>query len=371
MPFRFFRRLSIAPGLTLNLSKRGVSVSAGPQGARFTMGTSGTRATAGLRGTGLHYTLVNPHRKLVSALTQNQADKPSQGSANPGSDVSGQVPRAAPLPKLGWLQRLALGTDVKLFIEGWQAWGRADIDQALTCFNEVPVASKAGVDAAWSAALLYVQREQLAQAAGLLQRVLNDPHALGQTFREQGFTPRVQVPVTPEIVATMLPVKASAQLLLAEVQQSMGEHQAALKTLSQALPAPADSFASSPVDPVMLAAFGELALESQDIDAMRHFNTLAASLGNDSPVHTVVMYYRAQTLFEKKLYEAALAVLTPALRRTRDRSLALLLNIRFLRAQTYVALNRAAQARREFERIYAEDPKFEGVREALGFPPLP
>jgi tetratricopeptide (TPR) repeat protein len=359
MPFRFFRRLRIARGLTLNLSKRGVSVSAGPQGARFTMGTSGTRATAGLTGTGLHYTLVNPHKKLVSALKQNQAGE------------SDHVRASAPLPKLGWLQRLSLSSDVKLFIEGWQAWGRTDIDQALTCFNEVPVASKAWVDAAWSAALLYVQREQLTQAAALLQRVLNDSHALGQTFREQGFTPRVQVPVTPEIVATMLPVKASAQLLLAEVQQSMGEHTAALKTLSQALPAPADSFVPSQLDPVMVAAFGELALESQDIDAMRHFNALAAALGNDSPVHTVVMYYRAQALFEKKLYEAALAVLTPALRRTRDRNPALLLNIRFLRAQTYGALNRAAQARREFERIYAEDPAFEGVREALGLPPVP
>jgi len=371
MPFRFFHRFRIARGLTLNLSKRGVSVSAGPQGARFTMGTSGTRATAGLTGTGLHYTLVNPHRKVVRALTQNQADEPNQSSANQGSDASGQAPPSAPLPKLGWLQRLALSSDVKFFIEGWQAWGRTDIDQALTCFNEVPVGSKAGVDAAWSAALLYVQREQLAQAAGLLQRVLNDSHALGQTFGEQGFTPRAQVPVTAEIVATMLPVKASAQLLLAEVQQSMGEHQAALKTLSQALPAPADSFVSSQVDPVMLAAFGELALESQDIDAMHHFNTLASSLNNDSPVHTVVMYYRAQTLFEEKLYEAALAVLTSALRRTRDRSPALLLNIRFLRAQTYVALNRAVQARREFERIYAKDPAFEGVREALGLPPVP
>jgi len=371
MPFRFFRRLRIARGLTLNLSKRGVSVSAGPQGARFTMGTSGTRATVGLTGTGLHYTLINPHRKLISAFAQNQSDEPNQGIPNQGSGAPGQVPPSAPLPKLGWLQRLALGSDVKRFIEGWQAWGRGDIDQALTCFNEVPVASKAGVDAAWSAALLYVQREQLTQAAALLQRVLKDSQALGQTFREQGFTPRVQVPVTPEIVATMLPVKASAQLLLAEVQQTMGEHTAALKTLSQALPAPADSFVSSQLDPVMLAALGELALESQDIDAMRHFNALAATLNNDSPVHTVVMYYRAQALFEKKLYEAALAVLTPALRRTRDRNPALLLNIRFLRAQTYGALNRASQARREFERIYAEDPAFEGVRQALGLPPVP
>ena len=359
MPFRFFHRFRIARGLTLNLSKRGVSVSAGPRGARVTVGTSGTRATAGLTGTGLHYTVVNPHRQLAAAAEHSQS-----GSSN--RFIPQALENAELMPKLGWLERLMLSTDVKQFIDGWQAWGRGDIDQALACFNAVSVVSKAGADAAWSAALLYVQREQLTEAAGLLQRVLDDSGALGQTFREQGFTPRVQVPVTPEIVATMSPVTASVQLLLAEVQQSMGEYQAALKTLDQALPSSSDSTDQTDVDPVMLAAFGELALVSQDSDAMHRFNTLAAALGNDSPVHTVVMYYRAQTLFNNKLYEAALAVLTPALRRTKDRNPALLLSLRFLRAQTYRALNKNAQAQREFERIYAEDPSFEGVREALG-----
>ncbi len=55
MAFRFRRRLKIAPGLTLNLSKSGASVSAGPRGARFTIGRGGTRETVGLPGSGLSY----------------------------------------------------------------------------------------------------------------------------------------------------------------------------------------------------------------------------------------------------------------------------------------------------------------------------
>jgi hypothetical protein len=53
---RFFRRIGILPGVTLNLTKRGLSASFGPRGAKITVGTSGSRATVGLPGTGLFYT---------------------------------------------------------------------------------------------------------------------------------------------------------------------------------------------------------------------------------------------------------------------------------------------------------------------------
>ena len=56
MAFRFFRRIKLAPWLTLNLSKRGVSFSFGPRGAKITTGTNGVRGTVGLPGTGLSYT---------------------------------------------------------------------------------------------------------------------------------------------------------------------------------------------------------------------------------------------------------------------------------------------------------------------------
>ena len=39
MGFRFWRRIKIAPGVTLNLSKSGGSLSFGPRGAKFTVGS--------------------------------------------------------------------------------------------------------------------------------------------------------------------------------------------------------------------------------------------------------------------------------------------------------------------------------------------
>jgi len=56
MGLRFYRRIRIAPGLRINLSKRGASVSAGGRGHWLTFGPRGERATIGLPGTGLSYT---------------------------------------------------------------------------------------------------------------------------------------------------------------------------------------------------------------------------------------------------------------------------------------------------------------------------
>ncbi|WP_447649774.1 DUF4236 domain-containing protein [Pseudomonas abietaniphila] len=55
MGFRFSRRITIIPGVRLNISGKGVSTSIGPRGLSMTMGRSGTFLNAGLPGTGLSY----------------------------------------------------------------------------------------------------------------------------------------------------------------------------------------------------------------------------------------------------------------------------------------------------------------------------
>jgi hypothetical protein len=52
---RFNRRIPLLPGLRVNLSKSGPSVSLGHRGGWLTIGPRGTRATAGLPGSGLSY----------------------------------------------------------------------------------------------------------------------------------------------------------------------------------------------------------------------------------------------------------------------------------------------------------------------------
>ncbi|MBA2921601.1 DUF4236 domain-containing protein [Pseudomonas sp. P7] len=81
MGFRFSKRITIVPGVRLNISGKGVSTSIGPRGLSMTMGRNGTYLNAGLPGTGLSY--------------RERIDRPSRSSSSQlgpaGSEYSGQV----------------------------------------------------------------------------------------------------------------------------------------------------------------------------------------------------------------------------------------------------------------------------------------
>ena len=63
MPLRFYSRTSILPGVRLNLSRSGPSLSLGVRGVHVTVGNRrGTRYSVGIPGTGLGwYKTVGPH----------------------------------------------------------------------------------------------------------------------------------------------------------------------------------------------------------------------------------------------------------------------------------------------------------------------
>jgi hypothetical protein len=77
MAFRLFRRIKIAPGITLNLSKSGLSASAGVRGARVTLGPRGVRRTVGVPGTGISYT---------DSSSTSSRPRRSRSSARPTDD---------------------------------------------------------------------------------------------------------------------------------------------------------------------------------------------------------------------------------------------------------------------------------------------
>lgn len=67
MGFRFQKRIKLLPGITLNVSKSGLSTSVGPRGARVTMGHGKTRVTTGLPGTGISHTSITTNQPQASA----------------------------------------------------------------------------------------------------------------------------------------------------------------------------------------------------------------------------------------------------------------------------------------------------------------
>lgn len=71
MGFRFRKSFKVAPGVKLNIGKKGVSTTIGTKGAKITVGSNGTRATVGIPGTGISYTTKLSNKKQ----TANNADE--------------------------------------------------------------------------------------------------------------------------------------------------------------------------------------------------------------------------------------------------------------------------------------------------------
>lgn len=75
MGFRFRKKIRIAPGLSINISKSGVSTSIGGKGSTINVGKKGVKLTNSLPGTGLSHStnLYSPGRsKTKKQLTTSQ-----------------------------------------------------------------------------------------------------------------------------------------------------------------------------------------------------------------------------------------------------------------------------------------------------------
>ncbi|MBK5930129.1 DUF4236 domain-containing protein [Halochromatium salexigens] len=344
MAFRFWRRIQLLPGVTLNLSKSSASLSLGPRGAKYTIGPRGTRTTVGLPGTGLFYTVQNPGRgKTRSASARPQPDQPP-------------VPVRDQLT-LGFFKRLITPADEAAFIDGLQALHSGDESEALTQLEAAPEQP----DARWAAGLLRLKREDLDLAQAHLQAALEQREVLGSLYAKYGIQATTHLTLTPEVTAHIGPRERGTRLALAELHQLRGETTQARAHLEAVL-------VQTPDDVVVKAALAELLLEAEPLpaEAADQIVHLAAGLENDTPVHAALLLYKGRALRALGLDEAAVATFTQAYRRKKDRPEALLRQIRYERALAYAAVGRRGDSRRELSAIYAEDPGFEDVAARLG-----
>lgn len=98
MGFRVWKTKNVAPGVRLNLSKSGPSVSVGPKGMKKTVNAKGeTRTTVGVPGTGVYYT-------DKSKFSKNKSDALSSGAEPTNNFNTGESQRpASPKKKKGCL----------------------------------------------------------------------------------------------------------------------------------------------------------------------------------------------------------------------------------------------------------------------------
>ena len=91
MAFRFQRRIKLAPGVRLNLSKRGLGLSVGPRGASVSVGPSGAHAHAVIPGTGLAYRTRLNRRGSRGASPARGARTASAGNASSRLPEAGHI----------------------------------------------------------------------------------------------------------------------------------------------------------------------------------------------------------------------------------------------------------------------------------------
>jgi hypothetical protein len=97
---RFWRRVRVAPGVSVNMSKSGPSVSVGPRGAKLTVGRRGIRRTIGIPGTGIYATNQESWKTL-----QAGQDVPAHKAPDPAPTAATRPgPRQALLPRASQAQ---------------------------------------------------------------------------------------------------------------------------------------------------------------------------------------------------------------------------------------------------------------------------
>jgi tetratricopeptide (TPR) repeat protein len=358
MGFRFFKRVGLTKGVTLNLSKSGGSVSLGPQGAKLTLGPQGARISLGIPGTGLYYTTNFSLGRLGKMFSgSSEAAQPSQAPTAEETQAASQTPQEAENARATKeaLTQLNVPDDQKALAEGCKALADGNEDEA---FSHLQNATHLA-DGAFLAGVLALKREKFADAVQYLVAATDKEAELGRYLSNYGIGATLSLPITEEVTAYITPTVHGSLLALAEAyqaQEKIPEAVACLERLQQ----------RGPVDVVVKLSLAELLAENHnDKETLQKVIQLTEGVENESAVHAALLLCKAQALRGLGLLDGAAEVLTATLRRQKDRPDELLRALRYERALVYDGQGQAKKARTEFEKIYAEDPNYEDVATRL------
>ncbi|ROR32585.1 DUF4236 domain-containing protein [Inmirania thermothiophila] len=370
MSFRFWRRIRIAPGVTLNLSKSGGSLSFGPRGAKFTIGPRGKRATVGIPGTGLFYTTTLPSGRSSGRRSASYS-APAVPTVRPEDRLT-----------LGFFKRLITPDDEEALVDGCRELVLGNEDKALQHLEQATHLA----DGAYLAGFLALKQERLIEAANYLATAAEKYRRLGTYFSKYGISATMSLPITDEVSAHVGPDLRGVLLGLVEVYQRQERWEDAIACLERLL-------RLEPDDVVVKLSLAELLLDARpgdktnrqesrfgraegtpegreprtaSVNVCRKIVRLAEGIENETPVHTALLLYKARALRGLGLLIAARETLTGALRRRKGRSEELLRALRYERALVYENLGQRRRAHSELEKLYAEDPDYEDVAARLG-----
>jgi tetratricopeptide (TPR) repeat protein len=320
MGFRMRKSFRIAPGVRLNVSKSGFGVSAGVPGARYSAHSSGRRTkSVGLPGTGMGWTSTSTGTR--SARTPPVGHQKSN-PAKPGVFA----------PKGEKLLYEAVGQDDPAALEH--------------------IASQHPEQAFVALTLAGFGIEDHQKAREILRWVFEQGTDPSDTPFVQRYIPQARAQIQVAIGASAeLPLTRDAVgLYLAELYQEAGDLDSAIDVVEQ-------------LEPTSYAAVSLAELYSQ---SARHQEVIDLTEGtqNEDDSTALLLVFRGVALRELGFHESAMTSLKEALR-FRSRPAPIRHAALLERSRAYVGLGRRAQARKDLERILAENSAFPGVKEAL------
>ncbi|MCA1947691.1 MAG: DUF4236 domain-containing protein [Armatimonadetes bacterium] len=336
MGFRFFRRWSILPGVTLNFSKSGPSISLGPRGAKVTIGAKGVRTTVGIPGTGFYYT----QQLGGSGRGSGRSRRPRQKDEPPETDDL--APSATPAERS--------------LLQACRALSAGGAELALERARE----AESIPDACFVGGLCALTAGQPREALRLLSQAMVDPAKIGQGLGRLGVDFAMNLELADGVRVRVRPDAEGVLLALAEASQQAGRLDDAIGWMERLL-------AAMPEDPAAKLSLAELLFQNAPDNAAvwRRLLELTERASGSTAVGCALLLYRTRALRRLgRARDAALAA-SEALRSPRGRPTELLRELRYERALASLELGDRERARADLRRVFDEDPYFENVAELL------
>ena len=328
MGFVARKSFKVMPGVRMTVSKGGVSTSVGTRGARVTRTASGrVTRTVGVPGTGIR------HTKTVGA-TSGSPRRPD--SAPAGTSVAAQLPKPGfTAPR--WEKQLHAAM-LKGDFAAMGAIGQSSTDAALP--------------ASLLEAMFAYQGKYYDRARHLLAWVWThggavEGHPFVAKYLSGGF---VNLNIAEGVTATVPFSRDAVGLALAELHQQAEDLNAAIDVIEH-------------LEPSLIAA---VSLAELYLEAGRHGDVIDITNGltnSDDPT-ALLMTFRGVAFRETGNLTAARESFKEALKSSkRDAGIR---HLAFMeRASTYLVDGKKALARKDLERIMADDANYPGLAEEL------
>jgi tetratricopeptide (TPR) repeat protein len=247
----------------------------------------------------------------------------------------------------------------KLFVQGVTAYMQGRYADGLSTLQEVESKDTSGqhVGEEFFAGMCLVGLDRAPEAIPYFEAVLASDHSIPDPlmtkYRVGG---NMEIGVTATVSAMVPMSNLAVALILAEVYQRTDQRQKAIDLLETL-------GAGAPDGRVFALSLADLYFEGDQWDDLVRVTEGVQANEDDGTLN--ILIFRAWAMRELGMTTASLELTKEALR-TKKRNPILLRFARYARGRTYDNMGKAAMARKEYEKVYAEDATFWDVSERLG-----